>query len=89
MAKNVIPKNLNLDAATKKVAYKKRIYLTTKFKPDMTWENYGQWHIDHIRPLSSFNLSDFSQLSTACHYTNLQPLWANENIRKGDKWQKE
>jgi len=49
----------------------------------MSWDNYGKWHIDHIRPLSSFDLSDPAQVSEACNYENLQPLWAVDNLRKG------
>ncbi len=62
-------------------------YLEGMFKEGMTWENWGirGWHIDHIRPLSSFDLSDRNQFLEACHYTNLQPLWAEENISKGAK----
>lgn len=60
-------------------------YIEGKFQPRMTWKNWGikGWHLDHIIPLSSFNLSDREQFLKACHYTNYQPLWAVENIRKG------
>ncbi len=62
-----------------------KIHLESQFKSGMTWENYGTWHIDHIRPLASFDLQDIEQLAVACHYTNLQPLWALENLIKGDR----
>lgn len=60
-------------------------HLEASFKPGMTWDNYGQWHVDHIRPLAGFDLTDAEQQKTAVHYTNLQPLWAAENLSKGDK----
>lgn len=65
-----------------------KAYLESKFKPGMNWTNYGHkgWHIDHIKPLSKFDLSDRAQFLQACHYTNLQPLWAVENISKGNKY---
>ena len=64
-----------------------KIYLESKFSPGMTWENWSTngWHIDHIKPLSSFDLKDRKQFIEACHYTNLQPLWADENLSKGKK----
>ena len=62
-------------------------HLEKNLKPGMTKENYGYrtWHIDHIIPCFSFDLSDPEQQKKCFHYTNLQPLWAVENIRKGNK----
>ena len=56
----------------------------------MTWNNYGKWHVDHIKPLSKFDLTVASEQFKACHYSNLQPLWAEENIEKKDRldWKK-
>lgn len=63
-------------------------YLESKFTNGMSWDNYGKrgWHIDHIRPLSSFNLIDSTELKQATHYTNLQPLWHVDNYKKSNKW---
>lgn len=62
-------------------------HVESQFQRGMTWGNHGQsgWHFDHIAPLSSFDLTDESQLKKACHFTNVQPLWAADNIRKGGK----
>ena len=60
-------------------------HLESKFKPGMTKENYGEWHVDHIKPCASFDLTDPKQQAVCFHYTNLQPLWAVDNIKKSDK----
>lgn len=62
-----------------------KTHLESKFQPGMSWYNYGEWHIDHVRPLSSFDLTDEIEYKEACHYTNLQPLWAADNLSKGNK----
>lgn len=62
-----------------------KIYLENMFLPGMLWDNWTRtgWHIDHIIPLCKFDLIDEDQLKQACHYTNLQPLWAKDNFKKG------
>jgi hypothetical protein len=52
------------------------VYLEARFQEGMSWENYGAWHLDHIKPLVLFDLTDREQFLQAAHYTNLQPLWA-------------
>jgi hypothetical protein len=63
-----------------------KIHLETRFTEGMTWDNYGKWHIDHIKPCASFNFNDPKQQKECFHYSNLQPLWAIDNIRKSDKF---
>lgn len=60
-------------------------YISTKFTSGMTWENHGEWHLDHIIPLASFDLTIKEQFLKACHYTNYQPLWAEDNLEKRAK----
>lgn len=68
------------------------VYLNTwlelQFQDGMTWENHGPkgWHIDHIKPCKEFDLTCPKQQQQCFHYTNLQPLWAKDNLVKGDKW---
>jgi hypothetical protein len=62
-----------------------KIYLESKFKPGMSWNNRNKWHIDHIKPCISFDLSKPEEQVKCFHYTNLQPLWAHENLSKGSK----
>jgi hypothetical protein len=63
-----------------------RDYMAAKFKQGMTWANHGEWEIDHIRPLSSFNMTIDEDRKKAWHYTNMQPLWVEENRSKGCKY---
>lgn len=58
-------------------------YLEGKFREGMNWENHGQWHIDHIKPCSSFDLSKKEEREICFNYKNLQPLWALDNLVKG------
>lgn len=60
-------------------------YLESHFKQGMSWSNYGKWHIDHIKPCASFDLSKPNEQSKCFHYSNLQPLWAEDNLSKHDK----
>jgi hypothetical protein len=61
-----------------------RAHLEKRFAPGMSWENYGPaWHIDHIKPLSIFDLTNREEFLIAVNYMNLQPMWARENISKG------
>ena len=62
-----------------------RAHLEKQFTEGMTWDNYGEWHIDHIIPCASFDLSEPEQQKKCFHYTNLQPLWARDNLSKGDR----
>ncbi len=69
-----------------------KLYLQSRFLDGMTWDNYGnkvnQWSVDHIKPCASFDLSDPEQQKQCFHYTNLQPLWHVDNIKKGAKYER-
>ena len=62
-----------------------RKHLEGGFLFGMDFNNYGKWEVDHIIPMSSFDLSDDEQIKKCCHYSNLQPLWLPENRSKGAK----
>ena len=62
-----------------------KAHLEAKFKPGMSWSNYGKWHIDHIKPCASFDLSKPKEQQKCFNYLNLQPLWALENLKKGKR----
>lgn len=57
-------------------------HLEKQFKPGMEWSNYGKWHVDHIMPCAFFDLTNPAEQKKCFHYTNLQPLWAAENLKK-------
>jgi predicted XRE-type DNA-binding protein len=61
-------------------------YLEAKFTEGMTWENHGTWHIDHIKPCCSFDLTSEEEQIKCFHFSNLQPLWAEDNLKKGGKF---
>lgn len=70
------------------------VYIESLWTEGMSWDNHGfyGWHVDHKKPLSSFDYSDENKersLREAWHHTNLQPLWAKENLSKGSKYQPE
>lgn len=60
-----------------------KVHIASQFAVGMSWENYGEWELDHIKPLASFDLSDRAQFLQAVHFTNYQPLWATDNRSKG------
>ncbi len=64
-----------------------KLHLESLFQAGMDWNNWSKygWHIDHVKPLSKFDLTDREELLKACHYSNLQPLWAVDNIKKSNK----
>ena len=66
-----------------------KIYLENMFDSEMTWLNNGDWHIDHRRPCASFDLENREQLLMCFHYTNLQPMWATNNLSKGKFYDEE
>ena len=62
-----------------------RKHIEEQFRDGMTWENYGEWHIDHITPLK-YGEPTFEEVVERLHYKNTQPLWARENISKGNRF---
>ena len=59
-------------------------HIESQFRDGMNWDNKGEWHIDHIKPLALAKTEE--DVAELCHYTNLQPLWCNENLSKGSKY---
>lgn len=87
---NASGKTLSSEKYTGCSTYQLQCHLERKFKDGMTWNNYGKaWHIDHIIPCASFNMNKAIDVMACFHYTNLQPLWSNENIKKSDNYNDE
>jgi hypothetical protein len=83
--KNAIKSTKTLDFIGCSISYLMG-YLESKFTERMTWENHGEWHIDHIKPCAKFNLLIEDEQRKCFHYTNLQPLWAKDNLSKSSKF---
>lgn len=92
-------KALNAQSATKIFSYNESLgctpeffksYIESLFLEGMSWENYGagkdKWHLDEIRPCASFDLTDPEQYKECFHYTNCQPLWSEDNVKKSSWW---
>lgn len=62
-------------------------WMKFQFSPNMSWDNYGKWEIEHIIPFSAFDLTDKDQVDICCHWTNLQPMCKKQNKKKRDKIQ--
>jgi len=61
-------------------------FIISKFTEKMSLQNYGEWEMDHIKPLASFNLNNIDEVKKCFHYTNLQPLWLKDNRSKGARY---
>jgi len=61
-----------------------KLYLSSKFIDNMSFDNYGLWELDHILPIASFNLENIDELKKCFNYKNLQPLWKKDNNEKSD-----
>lgn len=62
-----------------------RAHIERQFAKGMTWENRSRWHLDHIRPIAGFDLSDAEQQRACFHFTNIRPLWRRENQQKSNQ----
>ena len=65
---------------------KLKLYIESMFIEGMSWNNYGEWHIDHIKPCSKFDFNNKKEIHECFHYSNMQPLWAKDNLKKSAKF---
>jgi hypothetical protein len=80
-----IPFNMSYDEIIGCTEKELETYIYTKLKPNMTFDNHGEWEIDHIKPVSSFTFTNQCDIFLCFNYTNLQPLWFQENRQKSNK----
>ena len=66
--------------------YMLKEYLSSKFKNNMSFENYGEWDVDHIKPITLYDLTNIEQVKLCFNYKNLQPLYHIDNLRKSNKY---
>lgn len=60
-------------------------HLEVQFKEGMTWDNYGEWVLDHHIPITAFNLENKKEFEACWHFSNIKPMWARDNMRKGNR----
>lgn len=65
-----------------------KAYMAAQFSDGMSWDNHGEWHIDHIKPCASFDLTKEAEQQVCFHFTNMQPLWAIDNLIKGSRYER-
>ena len=85
LSRSGVPRKQNTLTLVGCTAAELKSHIESLFSPGMSWGNRHLWHVDHIIPLSKFDLRDQTQQAAAFHYTNLQPLWAKDNLKKSDK----
>ena len=84
-SQNVIKSQKTLDLLGCDLDHLKQ-HLESQFQEGMSWENYGEWHIDHKKPCAAFDLTNENEQKECFNFKNLQPLWALDNLRKGAKF---
>lgn len=65
-----------------------KVYIENKFENGMSYDNYGEWELDHVRPLASYNLENVDEIIECFNYRNIQPLWKNNNRTKSSYYEK-
>lgn len=83
-SQNYYKKNKTLEYIDCSLEFLKK-WFEFQFELNMTWDNYGEWHIDHVTPCAYFNLEDERKQKECFNWKNLRPCWKLENITKGDK----